>query len=294
MDKKIIKDNKKIANTLTFLAVSVSALLQCFVIQSFIEPANLLASGFTGIAILINKISTTFFGVPISISILIVVLNLPVAIICSKSISKRFVFFSLLQVMLNSLFLRIFDFKAFFGAKDEILNVIFGGFLFGISIVLALKGRASTGGTDFIALYVSNKKGKSIWNYVFMFNVVLLCIFGVLFGWTEAGYSILFQYVSTRTISTFHQRYVRVTLQMTTSKPKEVVEAYVKNFRHGLSCVEAIGGYSKKNMTVIHTVVSSYEVPDVVETVRMADPYIIINSFKTEQFYGRFYQAPLD
>lgn len=291
---KYIKNNRKLAHIMTVIAVLISALIQTFVIQAFIQPADLLSSGFTGIAILIDKISTAFFGHSISISFLLIALNLPVALLCYKAISKRFVFYSLLQVFFSSTFLKVLRFEPFFEANDDILNVVFGGFLYGICIVLALKGRASTGGTDFIALYVSNKKGRSIWNYVFIFNVILLCIFGVLFGWSEAGYSILFQYVTTRTISTFHQRYVRVTLQMTTSKQEEVIEAYIKNFRHGLSCVDAIGGYSKKKVTVIHTVVSSYEVPDIVETMKMVDPYIIINSFKTEQFYGRFYQAPID
>ncbi|WP_317366518.1 YitT family protein [uncultured Tyzzerella sp.] len=291
---KHLKNNKKIAHIFTIISVIISALLQTFIIKSFIQPAGLLSSGFTGVAILIDKISTAFLGKSISISFSLLALNLPVALLCFKAISKRFVLYSLLQVFLSSIFLRVLDFKPFFSTSDDILNVIFGGFLYGICIVLALKGRASTGGTDFIALYVSNKKGKSIWNYVFIFNVIILCIFGILFGWTEAGYSILFQYVTTRVISTFHQRYVRVTLQMTTCKPNEVVDVYIKNFRHGLSCVDAIGGYSKKNVTVIHTVVSSYEVPEIVETVKMVDPYIIINSFKTEQFYGRFYQAPLD
>lgn len=293
MDKHI-KNNKTMAHIISIIAVIISAVLQTFVIQAFIHPAGLLSSGFTGIALLIDKISTAFFGHSISISFLLIALNLPVALLCFKSISKRFVFYSSLQVFFSSTFLDILNFKPFFGTNDDILNVIFGGFLYGICIVLALKGRASTGGTDFIALYVSNKKGKSIWNYVFIFNVILLCIFGILFGWTEAGYSILFQYVTTKTISTFHQRYVRVTLQMTTSKPNIVVDTYIRNFRHGLSCVDAIGGYSKKSVTVIHTVVSSYEVPDIVETMKMVDPYIIINSFKTEQFYGRFYQAPLE
>lgn len=291
---KYIKNNKKISKIVSVIAVLTSALLQTFVIQAFIKPADLLSSGFTGIALLIDKISTVFFGHSISISFLLIALNLPVALLCYRAISKRFVFYSLLQVFFSSIFLKIFEFEPFFNTNDDILNVIFGGFLYGIGIVLALKGRASTGGTDFIALYVSNKKGKSIWNHVFIFNVILLCIFGILFGWTEAGYSILFQYVSTRTISTFHQRYVRVTLQMTTSKPNEVVDSYIRHFRHGLSCIDAIGGYSKKNVTVIHTVVSSYEVPDIVETMKMVDPYIIINSFKTEEFYGRFYQAPID
>ena len=291
---KHIKNNKKIAHIITIIAVILSSLLQTFVIQAFIKPTGLLASGFTGIALLIDKISVAFFGQSISISFLLVALNLPVAILCYKAISKRFVFYSLLQVFCSSMFLRMFNFKAFFEIDDVLLNVVFGGFLFGLSIVIALKGRASTGGTDFIALYVSNKKGKSIWSYVFIFNVILLSIFGILFGWSEAGYSILFQYVSTKTISTFHQRYVRVTLQMTTSKPDEVVDAYINNFRHGLSCVDAIGGYSKKKVTVIHTVVSSYQVPDIVEVMQSVDPYIIINSFRTEQFYGRFYQAPMD
>lgn len=29
---------------------------------------------------------------------------------------------------------------------------------------------------DFVALYISNKKGKSIWSYVFVFNAVLITI----------------------------------------------------------------------------------------------------------------------
>ena len=291
---KYIKNNRKIAHIVSLIAVILSALLQTFIIQAFIQPADLLSSGFTGVAILIDKISKTFFNQTISVSFLLIALNIPVALLCYRAISKRFVFYSIIQVFFSSTFLKVLDFKPFFGTNDDILNVIFGGFLYGIGIVLALKGRASTGGTDFIALYVSNKKSKSIWNHVFIFNVLLLCIFGLLFGWSEAGYSILFQYVSTRTISTFHQRYVRVTLQMTTSKPDEVINAYIKNFRHGLSCIDAIGGYSKKNVSVIHTVVSSYEVPDIVEAMKMVDPYIIINSFKTEQFYGKFYQAPLE
>lgn len=54
--------------------------------------------------------------------------------------------------------------------NDVLLNICFGGFLYGLSLVIALRGNASTGGMDFIALYVSNKVGKSIWQYVFGFN----------------------------------------------------------------------------------------------------------------------------
>lgn len=285
------KRNLIVRRIITIAAVVVSALLQAYVIQAFIIPANMLSGGFTGVAILIDNI-TSLYGYSFSTSLGMLVLNIPVAILCSKSISVRFTFYSMLQVFLASLFLKIFDFQPMF--NDVLLNVIFGGFLYGIAIVIALRGNASTGGTDFIALYVSNKTGRSIWEYVFAGNVVILCVFGYMFGWIYAGYSILFQYISTKAISAFHHRYERVTLQITTSKAEAVMKAYIKHCRHGISCVDAIGGYSRKKMNLLHTVVSSYEVPDIVAVIREEDPHIIVNMIKTANFYGGFYQAPIE
>ncbi len=284
------KRNKIIRRLITILAVMASALLQTFVIQTFIRPSGLLSGGFTGIAILINDIASLYGG-SFSISLGMLVLNIPVALLCSRSISPRFTFYSLMQVFLASLFLKVFQFQPLF--DDPMLNVIFGGFLYGISIAIALKGNASTGGTDFIALYVSNKTGRSIWEHVFAGNVVILCIFGFMFGWIYAGYSILFQFISTRTVSSFHHRYERVTLQITTMHAEAVIKAYVKKYRHGISCVEAVGGYSHKKMYLLHTVVSSYEASEVIDLMRGEDPHIIINVLKTQNFYGSFYQAPI-
>lgn len=276
---------------MTTVAVVVSALLQTYVIQAFIRPAGLLSGGFTGVAILIDRI-TSLFGMNISTSMGMILLNLPVAWACSKSISKRFTLFSLLQVFLASTFLKIFNFSPIF--EDGILNVIYGGVLYGFAIVLALRGNASTGGTDFIALYVSNKTGNSIWTYVFMGNVILLCIFGAIFGWDYAGYSILFQFVATKVISAFHHRYERVTLQVTTAKGPVLADEYVKAFHHGISCVDAVGGYSKKKMYLLHTVVSSYEVADILALFHEVDEHVIVNMLHTQQFYGSFYRAPME
>ncbi len=286
-----LKKNKMMRRVITIGAVTASALLQTFVIQSFIRPANLLSGGFTGVAILIEKI-TSLYGFSFSTSLGMLVLNIPVAILCSKSISVRFTFYSMMQVFLASFFLKVLHFEPMF--NDVMLNVVFGGFLYGIGIVIALRGNASTGGTDFIALYVSNKTGRSIWEYVFAGNVLILCIFGFIFGWIYAGYSILFQFISTKTISSFHHRYERVTLQITTTKAEAVIKAYISHYRHGISCVDAVGGYSHKKMNLLHTVVSSYEVPDIVALMREEDPHVIVNMIRTENFYGGFYQAPME
>lgn len=285
------KEKKWFRFLVTSLAVVAGALMQAYVVQTFVEPAGLLSGGFTGIAILVKRIGE-IFHVNIPLAVTLVGLNVPVALLCCRGISVRFTAFSLALVFLNSIFLETLHFEPLF--DDIILNVIFGGFLNGLSIAVALKGNASTGGTDFIALYISNKTGKSIWNYVFVFNAALLCVFGLLFGWHYAGYSILFQYISTKTISAFHHRYDRVTIQATTQKGEEIVDSYVKHFKHGISSTEAVGGYSKQKMNILYTVVSAYEVADVLLLMRHIDPHIIINTFKTSQFVGKFYQKPIE
>ena len=220
---KKLNINKKARTLVTNHNVLISALSQAYVIQVFIQPANLLSSGFTGVAILIEKITSTYFGFSFSTSLGMIVLNVPVAILCYKNISPRFTLISLLQVFLASLFLKVCQFQPLF--NDILLNITFGGVSYGLMAVLVLRGNASTGGTDFIALYISNKKGKSIWEYVFVFNTLILMIFGSMFGWIHAGYSILFQFISTKTIDSFYHRCERVTLQITPNKSKAIVEA---------------------------------------------------------------------
>lgn len=289
---KELSRSKKIRALYTFICVLIAGFLQASVIQIFMRPMNLLSSGFTGVAILIEKITSTFWGFSFSASLGMLLLNIPVAILCSKSISKRFTFFSLLEVFAASFFLEVLNWSPLF--DDPLLNIIIGGFANGIMVVIALRGNASTGGTDFIALYVSNKIGKSIWSYVFVFNAAILIIFGAMFGWEYAGYSILFQFISTKTIDSFYHRYERMTMQVTTSKPDEVIAAYMAEHRHGLSRVDGIGGYSGKPVSLLHTVVSSYEVQDIAKLMIETDPNAIINTFKSEDFYGKFYMKPID
>ena len=276
---------------ITLASVFASAFLQAYTMQVFVQPANLLSSGFTGLAILIDKI-TSLFGFSFPTFVGMVALNIPVALICWRSISKRFVIFSMLQVLLASAMLRLLTFEPIL--REPMLEVVFGGFLYGLAIAIALKGGASTAGTDFISLMVSNKTGKSIWGLIFAGNCVVLVIFGVLFGWTAAAYSIIFQFISTKAIEMFYTRYDRVTLQITTSKPDEVLEAYHKQFKHGSSCFEGIGGRSRERYWLINTVVSSYEVSDIVALVKVQDGGAVVNVFRTEDFFGNFYRAPVD
>lgn len=286
-----LKSTSKGRHLITSVLVILSAMVQAFVLQAFAKPLQVLPAGFTGLATLLNRI-LGLYNINFPIALGIIVLNLPIALVCVKRISLRFTLYSFGQVFLTSVFLSVFHFKPLF--DDALLNIVFGGFLAGIQAVLALKGDASTGGTDFIALYVSNKSGKSIWYQVFIGNAIMLSIYGMLFGWELAGKSILFQFISTRTVSTFHRRYKRVTLFITTTKPDEVIQSYIHHYRHGISKIEAVGGYSGKKMYLLHTVISAYEQQGVVAIMKKADPNIIINIFKTEDFVGGFHNIPIE
>lgn len=242
-----------VRRAITAVAVTISAVLQTFLIQAFIQPADLLPSGLTGVAVLLDRV-TSLGGVHVDISLGMLALNIPVALLCWSGISKRFVIFSMMQVVLSSLFLNVFHFAPFLG--DKIMLIIFGGVVSGLGAAIALKSGASTGGTDFIALWVSNHTGK--------------------------------------TIDSFYRRYDRVTLQITTRKADEVMTAYVNHFQHGISCAEVVGGYSREKMYLLNTVVSTYESQDIIKLVCDVDPGAVINVFHTLNFVGGWWGGHVD
>lgn len=275
----------------TTVLVILSAFLTSVYTTTFVKPAGILSGGFMGIAILVEMVGG-LFNIGIDAAFVLILLNAPLALFCAKKISPRFVFFSIANVFLTSAMLNIVP--AFNLDLDPILCVIFGGFVSGMSVVTALKGYASTGGTDFIALYVSNKSGKEIWMQVFCCNALMLIIFGFIFGFEKAGYSILFQFVSTKTVSTFHIRYKRVVLQIFTNKKEEILEGYFSRCMHGITAVDGIGGYSKKPVSMLTAIVSSYEVDELIDAMIQMDPNVIVNVTKSEKYVGRFYTSPIE
>lgn len=289
--RELDKQNKHIHLSISILMIILSALGQTFVMQVFMEPCNLISGGFTGIALFMQKVLARI-GIPFSTSLGILLLNVPAALWAYKRISKRFVMLTAMQFTLVSVFLEIFTFTPL--VEDKVLNILFGGIGWGFTIALALRAGGSTGGTDFIAQYVSTKLHKSIFEYVFYANCVMYVLYGFSFGWLAAGYSILFQFLSTKAISSLYQRYSQVTVQFTTTDPDQVADAFFTVCRHGMSIIDATGAYSGRKYYICQTVISSYELPDVIANVRKVDPKVLVNTFNTSSFYGSFYQQPIE
>ena len=217
-------------------------------------PCNLISGGFTGLALLINKVCA-LWNINFPTQVGIIVLNVPAAILCYKHISPRFTFLSCAQFFLVSFFISIFH---------------------------------------FIAQYVSSKIHRGIWDYVFFYNCAMIITFGYLCGWIYAGYSILFQFLSTKTISSLYQRYAQITVEFTTNDPDPLIDAFMASCRHGMSVFECYGAYSHRKYYVCKAVISTYELRDVIDNVRKVDPKVLINTYNTVNFYGNFYQKPLE
>ena len=286
-----LQNEQKLRMLTSTIMIVFSAFMQCYIMNVFMAPCNLISGGFTGLALLINKVCA-LVNINFPTQIGIIALNVPAAILCYKHISPRFTFLSCVQFFLVSFFISIFHFEPFF--EDQILNVLFGGFLWGFSISLSLRAGGSTGGTDFIAQYVSSKIHRGIWDYVFFYNCAMIIIFGYLCGWIYAGYSILFQFLSTKTISSLYQRYAQITVEFTTNDPDPIIDAFMATCRHGMSVFECYGAYSHHKYYVCKAVISTYELRDVVDNVRKVDPKVLINTYNTVNFYGNFYQKPLE
>ena len=151
---------------------------------------------------------------------------------------------------------------------------------------------ATTGGTDFIAIYLSEKKEIDAWNMVLVLNVFILAAAGVLFGWDKALYSIIFQFTSTQVLHMTYKRYQQKTLFVVTNRPQDVYEEIAKISHHGATVMDGEGSYQHEERKVVYSVVSSDEAKSVIHAVKRADPKAFINVIKTEQILGRFYQRP--
>lgn len=279
-------------NIKTTIVIIISALISAININVFVYSGGFFPGGFSGVSVLINRVLLQYMGIEVPYGLIYIVLNIYPTILVYKYVGKRFTIFSILQYSLVSIFTLIIPQIRL--DYDIILITIFGGIFSGISVVLSLMQNASGGGTDFIAIYASNRYRKPIFNYILYANMVLLSIAGILFGWEKALYSIIYQYVSTQVIESRYQRYKYSSLHMITDFPEEVSQSIFKNTRHGITKLSAEGMYSKKEKAMLYMVVNAFEVNDVITAAKEADPKIFITVSKADKIVGNYYLKPMD
>ena len=261
-------------------------------INSFVHAGNMIPGGFTGLTLLIQRIFSEFMGITVPYSAVNFLLNAVPAVVAYKRIGKKFTLYSCLGIFLTGVFTDIIPATPL--TNDILLISIFGGLINGLAISIFLRAGATSGGTDFIAIYMSEKRQIDTWNYVLAGNAVMLIAAGFLFDWNDALYSIIFQFASTQMIHMLHLRYKKHTLIIITDKPEEIYEKILAITNHGATFFKGIGGFEKEEKTMVYSVIASDEVKSVVHAIRQIDEHAFINTLKTDQIDGRFYQRKND
>lgn len=272
--------------------VFFASILYAWNLRCFAKTAGLFPGGFSGVSLLLQKIGLTFFHIDIPYTFFNVVLNIFQIYIGFRFLGKKFTWYSILTIFLSSIFVDLLP--AYVFTQDVLLISVFGGLLNGFAICLCLNVGTTTGGTDFISIYLSSQKGIDAWNYILLGNVIILAIAGALFGWSIALYSIIYQFCSTQVIQMLYKRYKKETLFIISDKSNEIYHAIRETTNHDATLFQGIGCYEEKEKTLIYSVINTEAKRQLIPMIRSIDPHAFINIVKTEELEGRFHNTPND
>lgn len=273
-------ETKKVA------VVILGAFLVAISINMFLIPANVYSSGFTGIAQLLSKVLTEYTPFSISMGYLLLLLNIPVAILGWKKVGKSFTIYSVLSVLFSTFFLEMIPIKQV--AHNILLNAVFGGVILAIGVGITLKWGASTGGMDILAMWLSRMKDKPIGNYMFALNGAIIITAGYLYGWEKALYTLVTLYASTRVIDAIHTRHEKLTALIITRKGEELKKAIYAKLVRGITTIPAKGAYTNETKDMMMIVITRYELFDLERIIKEVDPKAFTNILETTSVVGFF------
>lgn len=277
---------------LRLLVIAAASLIMGININTFVHTGGLLPGGASGLTLLIQECFSKFAGISVPYTVINISINAIPVYIGYRFIGKRFTALSCMVIVLTSVLADILP--GYIITQDILLISIFGGLINGFAISMCLLMDATSGGTDFIAIFLSEKRGVDSFNVILCINACILITAGVLFSWDKALYSIIFQFASTAAVRVIYRKYQQATFFIVTNKPKEICEAIYKTSNHGATILEGEGSFEQCERNVVYSVVSGAESGRIVRAVKETDPDAFVNVLKTERLIGRFYQRPTD
>ena len=289
-------DKKYLLTLWRLFLVTVAGVLMAFNLKTFVHAGGLLPGGFTGLTLLLQEICLRYGNFHLPFSLTYYLFNALPAAVCFRFVGKKFTLYSVLAVFITgvladsmpSMFIDLIQ------LHDTLLSAIFGGALNALSIALCLYADATSGGTDFIAIFISERYHRDAWNYIFAGNCVILAVAGILFDLDKALYSIIFQFATTAALGALYRNYQQMTLLIITNKPDPVYSAIKEKTNHSATFFNGFGSYEKKSRTMLYSVVTASQVKVLIPAIRRIDEEAFINVLKTDRLNGKFYQRPFD
>lgn len=265
----------------------------------FITPHKIVPGGVYGIAIVVHYLTEGVFsfwpeGIPIGLFGL--VLNIPLTIAGIKILGPRFGVKTVVGFVLTSAFMDGITFLRADGnlplVDDVLLSCVFGGVLLGFGLGLIFKSRATSGGSDIIAMiiakYTKLQLGKLM---IYVDSTIVLLGLVAFHSWHIPLYSWIVIYITGRAIDlTIEGADYHKALLIISAKHEEIKQKLLFDLERGGTYLQAEGMYTGEEKRMIYTVVSRREVAILEEFISKIDPDAFITVMDTREILGEGFQ----
>lgn len=223
----------------------------------FLSPNNIVFGGVSGLSIVFKEVCG------INPSLFVFIVSCVLLILSWFVLGKEKTMGSILGSLLLPVFMEITDFISSFIVLEEVellLSAIFGGVLAGIGLGLVYKAGFTTGGTDIINQIMNKYLKISIGKSMFIVDFLIVTSSIFVFGFRLFMYAIVALYLVTsitdRVILGVGQAKA---FYIVTDKTLEVKKYIISKLGHGVTIIDAVGGYTKENQKIIFCVIPTRE-----------------------------------
>lgn len=265
----------------------------------FISPYKIVPGGVYGIAIVIHYLTEGMFawapsGLPIGAMGLI--MNIPLTIFGVKILGPRFGIKTVVGFVLTSVFMDLITY--FYGESplvvgDALLSSIFGGVLVGIGLGLIFKSKATSGGSDIVAMIFAKYTRLPLGQLMIWVDSAIVLIGLLVFAdWKIPLYSWIVIYVTGKTIDVVLQGMsVDKTLFIISDKFLEIRDKIINDLQRGGTYIPGKGMYNGLDKTIIFTVVNRREMAVLEEYIHEIDPGAFLTVLEANEILGEGFKS---
>lgn len=270
---------------INILFCTFGAFLAAFALECFLVPNQIIDGGVVGISIMASYITKLNLG------LFLVVLNLPFLLLGFSEFGKRFILQAFYSVGMLAFFVNIVSKNIPIITHDLLLASLFGGGILGIGVGIVLKNNACMDGTEILAMKVSKKFPYSVGEIIMFINIFIFACAGLLYGWEQAMYSTLTYIVAYKAIDMIVEGLSEEkSIRIISDKGHELGQAIIEKLNKTVTYIEAQGGYSKANKTMVYCIVPRIELYKLKELVVSLDENAFLSIENVHEVYGKRYK----
>lgn len=275
----------------TFIILTLAGVINAFGVTIFLAPMKLYDSGISGASMLLSQITPELF----SLSFFLIILNVPLFLYGLKRQGIVFTIYSLYAVIIYSVGAWLItdilpidvSIASPLAGQDLLLCALFGGLISGVGSGLVIRCGGAIDGVDVLAVIFAKRMGITVGTFVMTFNVILYIISGIVIqSWILPLYSIVAYGAALKTVDFISEGFDRSKAAMiVTVCPDEICAAITENFASGITRIEAKGGYSGTDRTMLHFVLNRYQISRLKNIVHELDPTAYITLYEVADIF---------